>query len=377
MNEPFEEELAERLHARPGPEPATALHLTSVARGEQMRRRRIGAAIGVLVLLLAAPGIAEAWMRVANTDRPPVATSTHPSTPPPGPRAVILDPVGREPGPDIEVSTVRHGEIFLSSGAKLDRPGNQFGTITEFGAEAAWLTTSRKQVFLNLRPEPLPVTGSADSMTGVDPGPNGSVMVRTEAGPLLWTRTSQLIDASQPALQTSAMAATADALWVTTQNGVTRADASDLIRQPYPTKTFTQWKSVVSGDPVADRVVVADRQGCHLILNGSTAAIVWRTCHWEILALSPDSSLAAARNVATGTLEIVDVTSGRLRTLIDTGNNPIGPVFVFDDQNRLNLRVGDDGTSYGFMTVDLVGECWFSAFGPYPTAVHFVTRNRR
>ena len=104
---------------------------------------------------------------------------------------------------------------------------------------------------------------------------------------------------------------------------------------------------------------------------------MWRTCDWEILALTPDGTLAAARNVKHRTLEIVDVTTGRLVMLIDHELNPVGPVVVFDRQNRLNLRMGADGIGYGFITIELSGECWFSAPGPYGTAVNFVTANRR
>ena len=103
---------------------------------------------------------------------------------------------------------------------------------------------------------------------------------------------------------------------------------------------------------------------------------MWRTCDWEILALTPDGTLAAARNVKHRTLEIVDVTTGRLVMLIDHELNPVGPVVVFDRQNRLNLRMGADGIGYGFITIELTGECWFSAPGPYGTAVNFVAPNR-
>ena len=76
------------------------------------------------------------------------------------------------------------------------------------------------------------------------------------------------------------------------------------------------------------------------------------------------------------TLEIVDVTTGRLLMLIDHEPNPVGPVVLFDQQNRLNLRMGADGIGYGFITIELTGECWFSAPGPYDTAVNFVAPNR-
>ena len=147
----------------------------------------------------------------------------------------------------------------------------------------------------------------------MDPGPAGSVMVRTDDGPLIWTLDGNLVRPSATVLHTTDLAATATAIWATAGDGVARVDMTDLTATTFPTETLTDWKSVVSGDPVSDRVVVTDAEGCQAILNGSTAAPVWRTCDWEILALTPDSTLAAARNVKRRTLEIVDVTTGRLR----------------------------------------------------------------
>lgn len=375
MNQQFEQQLTERLHAHPDPEPATSLDLTSIALGERMRRRRIGAVVAVLVLLLAIPGVTATWMRVSNTDRPPVTSPTTPAVPE-GPRSLILDPAGRELGPDIEVSTVREGAVWVESGSTLPLPRNQVGSVAEFGSGAAWLARSGNEVSLNLMSTPLPIATDQESVSGVDAGPVGSVMVRTDSGPLIWTLDGALVRPSLPILRTTDLAATATALWATTGEGVARVDMSDLSVASYPTESFTDWKTVVSGDPVSDRVIVTDAEGCQAILDGSTAEPVWRTCDWEILALSPDGTLAAARNVQHRTLEIVDVATGKLRLLIDHELNPVGPVVVFDRQNRLNIRMGADGIGYGFITIELTGECWFSAPGPYGTAVEFVTPNR-
>ena len=43
---------------------------------------------------------------------------------------------------------------------------------------------------------------------------------------------------------------------------------TDLTATTFPTETLTGWTSVVSGDPVSDRVVVTDAEGCQAILNG-------------------------------------------------------------------------------------------------------------
>ena len=52
----------------------TDLHLTSIAWVSGCVGDGSALAVGVLVLLLAVPGMATAWMRVSNTDRPPVTT---------------------------------------------------------------------------------------------------------------------------------------------------------------------------------------------------------------------------------------------------------------------------------------------------------------
>ena len=248
MTEHFEEELSERLHAHPLPESRDNLHLTSIALGERMRRRRIGVAVGVLVLLLAVPGVATAWMRVSNTDRPPVTTPTTPALPV-GPRVLILDPVGRELGPDIEVSTVREGAVWLASGSTLPLPKDQVGSIAEYGSGAAWLTRTGNELSLNLTSTPLTTVTDGESVSGVDPGPTGSVMVRTNDGPLIWTLDGNLVRPSATVLHTTDLAATASAIWATADDGVARVDMTDLTATTFPTETLTDWKSVVSGRP--------------------------------------------------------------------------------------------------------------------------------
>jgi hypothetical protein len=49
-------------------------------------------------------------------------------------------------------------------------------------------------------------------------------------------------------------------------------------------QTYPQWRKVVVGDRRADRVVVIDDRGCQAVLNGSTAALVWRGCDWKLSA---------------------------------------------------------------------------------------------
>jgi hypothetical protein len=165
---------------------------------------------------------------------------------------------------------------------------------------------------------------------------------------------------------------------------VSRIGDSDLTRSTAPYRSYVEWKTLISGDPVADRVVVTDVEGCHAMLDGSTGALVWRTCDWEILAVSPDGSLAAARSVQYGTLDLVDLASGQLRLRVDADINPDGSAVVSDKDNRLNLRVGEGydysdlrrATSYTFVTVDADGDCWLSS-DQFAAEIRFITPNRR
>jgi hypothetical protein len=48
---------------------------------------------------------------------------------------------------------------------------------------------------------------------------------------------------------------------------------------------------------------------------------------------------------------------------------------VFDDDGRLNMRLGSDAVGYGFMVLEMSGECWVAASN-YSTAIQFVAPNR-
>ena len=156
--------------------------------GERMRRRRIGAIVAVLVLLLVIPVASGLWRLASGTDDSPVIS---PTSPPPqaatGPSTVILDLGHRPQGAAPEVSTVGGKFVWLSSGETMKLPATQFGSITEYGSKLAWLTRAGGEVRLNVSPERLPIATSGNEVTGVEPGPSGSIMVRTKAGPVFLT----------------------------------------------------------------------------------------------------------------------------------------------------------------------------------------------
>ena len=378
MTEQLEQRLSERLHAHPLPEEQFDLGMRSVRLGQRMRRRRIGAVVAILIVLITIPGAAARWLQASNTDAPPVTSSSTPPTTVPGPKSLTLYPVGRQLKAPPEVATVRDNRVFLPSGDTVELPDNQFGTIAEFGADVAWLTRTGGQIRLNLSPQQLPITTDGKEVTGVEPGPSGSVMVRTKGGPVLWTADATFVTPSDPALHTDRMVATAHALWSEADGQVTRTDMTDPKGRSFPVQAYPQWKKVVIGDTRADRVVVTDDQGCEAVLNGSTAELLWRSCDWQLVALSPDGQLAAARSVKYATLNLIDLASGQLRLSIEAEFNPIGPVLVFDQAGRLNLRVGNVNaeTDFYLMAVDVSSECWLTT-GVYYDPIHFVLPNRR
>lgn len=193
MTDLFERRLAERLQAHPLPEEIPDLGIRSVRLGERMRRRRIGAVVVVLVLLLIVP-VAGLWRLAAGTGEPPVISPTSPAPQASsGPKTVILDLGIRSLGPAPEVSTVRGRSVWLPSGEIVKLPNGQFGSITEYGSRPAWLTRTGGEVRLNVSAERLPSAMNGRDVTGVEPGPSGSVMVRTKAGPVFLTSGGKLI----------------------------------------------------------------------------------------------------------------------------------------------------------------------------------------
>jgi hypothetical protein len=223
MTDLFERQLAERLQAHPLPEEIPDLGIRSVRLGERMRRRRVGAVVVVLVFLLMVPAAAALWRLASGTGEPPVIS---PSTPPPqastGPISVILDLGVRPLGAAPEVSTVREESVWLPSGETVKLPNGQFGSITQYGSGLAWLTRTGGEFRLNVSPDRLPIATNGSEVTGAEPGPSGSVMVRTKAGPVFLTRRAILVAPSHPQLRTNRMVATADAIWVESGGRVLR-----------------------------------------------------------------------------------------------------------------------------------------------------------
>ena len=123
---------------------------------------------------------------------------------------------------------------------------------------------------------------------------------------------------------------------------------------------------MIVGDPRADRLVVIDDLGCQVVVKGSTAEWVWRSCDWELSAFSSDGRLVAGRSVMYGTIGIIDLSTGELVLGIDQGKTPVGPQMVFDEAGRLNFRVGSPpvgqpkiGTrvdGFAFVVCDLAGD---------------------
>ena len=68
MTDLFERQLAERLQAHPLPEEIPDLGIRSVRLGERIRRRRIGAAVLAVVLLLIIPAASGLWRLATGTE---------------------------------------------------------------------------------------------------------------------------------------------------------------------------------------------------------------------------------------------------------------------------------------------------------------------
>jgi len=78
MTDLFERQLAERLQAHRPPEEIPDLGIRSVRLGERIRRRRIGAVVLALVLLLMIPAASGLWRLATGTEEPPVISPTSP-----------------------------------------------------------------------------------------------------------------------------------------------------------------------------------------------------------------------------------------------------------------------------------------------------------
>jgi hypothetical protein len=298
---------------------------------------------------------------------------------------VVLDLGVRAVGAAPEVSTVRGASVWLPSGETVKLPSGLFGSITEYGPDLAWLTRTGGEVRLNVSDERLPSATNGREVTGAEPGPNGSVIVRTKAGPVFLTSGGKLIASSQPELRTNRMVATADAIWVEKGGQVSRVQMTDLERGASKGKSYPQFKKVVVGDPRADRLVVIDDLGCQAVVKGSTAEWVWRSCDWELSAFSSDGGHVAGRSVMYGTIGVIDLTRGELVLGIDPDVTPVGPQMAFDEADRLNFRVGNrpvnfrpqnETEGFAFMACNLAGTCWLSS-DRYPDPIDFVLPNRR
>ena len=97
-------------------------------------------------------------------------------------------------------------------------------------------------------------------------------------------------------------------------------------------------------------------------------------------------SACGGRSVKSGTIGVIDLSTGKLALGIQQDMTPIGPQMVFDDAGRLNFRVGSPpvgqpkiGTrvdGFAFMVCDLAGECWLST-GSHVDPIEFVLPNRK
>jgi hypothetical protein len=384
MTDLFERRLAERLQAHPLPQEIPDLGFASVRLAMRMRRRRIGAAVvALVVLLLIIPAAAGVWRWSAGVEETQVISPTtaapQAST---GPKSVILDLGYRQMGAAPEVSTVRGKSVWLPSGETVDLPAGQFGSIAEYGSKIAWLTRAGGEFRLNVSPERLPIATNGKELTGAEPGPSGSVMVRTKAGPVFLTSGAVLLAPSQQELRTNRIVAAADHLWVENGGRLLRVRMADLESGSFNAQPAAQGRKLVLGDPRADRVLVTDDQGCQAVLNGSTAALVWRTCDWELSAFSADGRLGAGRSVKYGTIGIIDLSTGQLALSINQDMTPVGPQLVFDEAGRLNFRVsgaasgGTPDKRYALMVCDMEAQSWVST-AQYADPIEFVLPNRK
>lgn len=360
MTDLFERRLAERLQAHPLPEDIPDLGIRSVRLGQRMRRRHLGALVAALVLLLIIPAAAGIWRVAVSTHEPPVTSPTSTPQTSASPKLIVLQYRYRSLGAPPEVSTIRGRSVRLASGKTIRLPADQFGSITEYGSGLAWLTRKGSDFRLNVSPERLPITTNGSEVTGAEPGPDRSVMVRTKAGPVFLTRDGTLLAPSQPQLRTNRMVATTKDIWVEHGDRVSRVGMADLESGSFKAQAYPQWRKVVIGDTRADRVVVTDDRGCQAVINASTAALMWRSCDWELSAFASDGRFVAGRNVRYGTIGIIDLNTGDMALGIEEGPAQVGPHMVFDPAGRLNLRMGDPAHRFDVVVCTLTGEWWHS-----------------
>jgi hypothetical protein len=376
MTDLFERRLAERLQAHPLPEEIPDLGIRSVRLGQRMRRRHIGAVVAALVLLLIIPVAAGIWRVAVGTREPPVTSPTSTPQTSASPKLVVLQYRYRSLGAPPEVSTISGRSVRLASGKTVRLPADQFGSITEYGSGLAWLTRKGGDFRLNVSPERLPITSNGSEVTGAEPGPDRSVMVRTKAGPVFLTRDGTLLAPSQPQLRTNRMVATANDIWVDNGGRVMRVGMADLASGSFKAQAYPQWRKVIIGDPRADRVVVIDDHGCQAVINGSTAALVWRSCDWKLSAFSSDGRFGAGHSVRYGTIGVTDLNTGALALGIEEGPAQVGPDLVFDRAGRLNLRMGDPAHRFDVVVCTLTGEWWHSTTAS-ADPIEFVLPNQK
>ena len=372
MTELFERELSDRLHAHPLPDEIAGLASSSIQRGQRIRRRRMAAVAAVVVLVLMVPVTAWTWLRSLDSNAPPVGPARSASaTQSSGAKSVILDPVYRQKGEPPSLAIVRDKMILHASGPAVEMPADQFGTVAEYREQFVWLTRAGNEVRFNVSSQPVQRLSRATGVTGVEPGPGGSVMVRSKSGPVFLSLDAAIVSPDVALLRTDRMAATATALWVESKGQVTRIDASDLRGRLSSAVPHPEWRTVVFGDPQADLVVVTDREDCQVVVNGSTSTPVWRTCDWTISAFSADGRFAAGQYAGRS---VVELSTGRLLLAVDIEDNPVAEQMYVDNEGRISMLIGHPSVGFAVATCDLAANCTISRNGL--TRQAFVYPNR-
>jgi hypothetical protein len=386
MTDLFEQQLAERLHAHPLPEEQPDLGARSVRRAQAIRRRRLASLVLAIVVLLITPAGIYSWFRASGTEAPLVGRPTPPPTAD-VPRLVILDPEGLPAGAAPSLGVVRGRSVQLADGQVVELPADQIGSVSQYRSEVVWVAGSGGDLQLSAPSMelPLPMVGQL-SVPSAEPGPAGSVMVRTADGPVLLTTDRTLVRPTEAQLRTEQMVAGARALWVDHNQRVVQVDMSDLQAESFKITNHPMWRKVLFADPRADLVTVESvnvASPCHAVVRGSTADVVWSTCDWSLLAFSPDARFVVGQNKQSGSLDIIDLLSGRAVLAIDLAYPPFaaaGPPgpdqLVFDEEGRLNLvapRISD-GALVGVIC-PVSGKCWRST-EPTTGDLRFVLPNR-